>query len=115
MITDMIVRLIPAIMIVEGAHSDTISANGERGILQITEICVQDVNRIVGEQRYVHEDAHDDAKAREICIIYLSHYGGKDATYEKLARIWNGGPKGYKKQTTVKYWELIQNILEEKG
>ena len=33
---------------------------------------------------------------------------------EKVARIHNGGPKGYKKTATVKYWKKVQILLDER-
>ena len=32
-------------------------------------------------------------------------------TDEDRARIWNGGPNGYKKQATVKYWKKVKEHL----
>jgi hypothetical protein len=31
--------------------------------------------------------------------------------FEKLARIHNGGPNGYKKAATLSYWRMVQGIL----
>ena len=30
---------------------------------------------------------------------------------EKIARIHNGGPKGYKKRATNAYWRKVQKVL----
>ena len=72
--------------------------NGEdaRGIAQITPIFIVDINRILGEKRYVHDDAWDVDKSRAMFDIYNAHYhplGGP----ERIARCWQGGPKAHKK------------------
>jgi len=89
-----------------------------KGILQIWDVVVSDVNRIY-KTSYVHDDAFDPKKARDIANKYLTFWGkhytkktGKAPTYEVYARIWNGGPTGYKKEATVKYWTKVKNILK---
>jgi len=51
----------------------------------------------------------NDPKVRE------KHYWrtGKRPTIEDYARIWNGGPNGYKIQATVKYWNKVKKELED--
>ena len=61
---------------------------------------------------YTHADALDPEKARAICRAYLSIYCterrlGRKPTMEDAARIWNGGPNGYKKASTEKYWQKV--------
>ena len=80
------------------------------GALQIHDIAIRDVNRVYGSS-YSHADALDRDKAYTICKLYLTHWGkyytrktGKPPTPEVYARIWNGGPTGWKKPSTVKYW-----------
>lgn len=80
------------------------------GVLQIRVEVVKDVNRVY-RTRYVHRDALDPKKSFEICRLYLSYWGrhyeketGNKPTDEVLARIWNGGPRGWKKKSTRKYW-----------
>ena len=98
------------------------------GILQIGELCVEDVNRIYKLEGTDHEyqiwDAYNVKKSKEICKRYLSHWGNKyeqetkamgQSTFEAYARIWNGGPRGYKKEATDKYWERFQSKAKEMG
>lgn len=80
------------------------------GVLQIQMVVIDDVNRIY-KTKYVHKDALDKKKAFEICRLYLGYWGaqykkktGKEPTDEVLARIWNGGPNGWKKKATDDYW-----------
>jgi len=115
----MIARLIPALIQVESnGDSKAIGDKGKAlGQLQIWSVVVQDANRI-GKRSYVHTDAYDTAKAVDICTIYLTYYGkrytkatGKACTLEVLARMWNGGPKGYTKSSTNKYWYKVKAML----
>ena len=80
------------------------------GILQIQWNAIQDVNRKFGTQ-YTHEDAFDVACAEEIFILYIDIWTkhlekreGREATPEDIVRIWNGGPTGYKRDSTLKYF-----------
>ena len=40
---------------------------------------------------------------------YMAAYGVKGD--EARARIWNGGPQGYRKKATLKYWKKVQIAL----
>lgn len=84
---------------------------GEVGPLQ-TRLCViQDLNR--WGYVYTLDDARDLDKAKQICRIYLAHYAtrerlGHEPTVEDMARIWNGGPDGWKKRATRPYWQKVR-------
>lgn len=108
--------LLKAISIVESKSDDTaVGDNGKAiGRYQIWETYVNDVNRFA-KTSYVWTDAKDPLKAKQIVILYLNYYGaryerltGKKATFEVLARIHNGGPNGYKKTATEKYWNKVK-------
>jgi len=106
--------LIAALIIVESdGNPNAVGDKGQAiGILQIHPICVQDVNRILGEEKYTLIDRLDPIKSVEICIVYLNYYG-KDKSVEQLARIWNGGPKGFKRKSTLPYWDKVKKVIEE--
>ena len=111
-----------------GGHwqsTDKPGSFGEVGIAQIRKVCVDDVNRILkskgAKERYTYKARLSIKKSREMFYIYIGnyakHYGktqGKVASYEVKARIWNGGPNGWKKQSTVKYWKKVRKELEGK-
>lgn len=78
------------------------------GILQISRVVVADVNRITGTRYKWPDDCFDPAKSVKICTAYLSHYGGKDASDQKLARIWVGGPDGNSRASTAGYWKRVK-------
>tara|TARA_Y100000034_G_scaffold56340_1_gene69011 strand:+ start:732 stop:1154 length:423 start_codon:yes stop_codon:yes gene_type:complete len=63
-----------------------------------------------------YEDVLNKEYARKIILAYWDRYAtkkrlGHEPTLEDLARIHNGGPNGYKKESTVKYWEKTKNIM----
>lgn len=102
--------LLDALIWVESKGDPTaLGSCGDRGILQITPILVQEVNRL-SDIKYTHDDAWDPEKSKEMFYIIAHHYCPQH-DYEKMARIWNGGPKGYKKSQTLKYWDKVKNVL----
>lgn len=112
--------LLPALAGVESNNNaHAIGDNGcAVGILQIHPGYVQDVNRIAGTN-FTLEDRKCADKSFQMATIYLQHYGkayyhttGKTPTLEVLARIHNGGPCGYKKQVTIKYWTKVRRKLK---
>ena len=82
-----------------------------RGIAQIRAIMVDDVNRIVGSDKYTHDDAWCAEKSREMFDIYNSNYHPKGDAH-RISRCWNGGPTGHKKKATEKYWLKVKAELE---
>jgi hypothetical protein len=87
------------------------------GCLQIRPIMVREVNRILkmkGEEyRFKMKDRWDRKKSLEMFWIWRD-YHHPDSDYEIIARNWNGGPNGYKKKSTERYWEKVNRCLEEK-
>ncbi len=81
------------------------------GAYQIHKIYVDDCNRIIGETYFNYHDRWSRVQSRHMAITYLSHYG-KGRSLEDIARIHNGGPNGYKKISTKKYWLKIKNYLD---
>lgn len=111
--------LLILIVVIRGVESSNGLASANQ--LQIREICVQDVNRIYGTS-YTMQDAYDYRKSREIAELYLTYWGeayrrktGRPPDYETFARIWNGGPNGWKKPSTLEYWKKVRRgiIIEE--
>ena len=111
--------LIPILIVVEsGGQNDAVGDNGNAvGCLQIWKIVVDDVNRIQKQEVFTYADRLSRPRSVRMAQIYLTHYGqayerktGHRANMEVLARCWNGGPNGYKKQSTVKYWNKVKSI-----
>ena len=115
----LILSLLPAIATVESNNDNhAIGDNGRSvGCLQISAACVEDVNRIY-HTAYTLDDRLDELQSMRIAQSYLTYYGhayerrtGKKPTAEVLARIWNGGPKGYEKSATLPYWRKVERAM----
>ena len=112
--------LVTAPIHVESRGND--SAIGDRhlvgneavGALQIRPIMVREVNRILkiqkSDKRFTLKDRFEREKSIEMFYIW-KNYHHKDSEPEVIARNWNGGPKGYKVNRTVKYWNKVENQL----
>jgi len=81
------------------------------GIAGIRPICVRDVNRIIGREKYTLADRLNVAKSYEMFCAYVYHYGRRGGP-EQWARIWCGGPDGPKQACTAPYWRKIQQALK---
>lgn len=87
------------------------------GCLQIRQPVCDDVNRSFGTAYKADQMLGN----REISIWMFGKYMelwatkqnvGGDVTDEHRARIWNGGPKGFKRTSTVGYWEKVKKALQ---
>jgi len=106
--------LISAMMLVEsGGYAGAVGDGGRAlGVLQIHAGVVADVNQYYGTT-YTHADAFDHFAAIRICRLYLAMHVPRNATPEIYARIWNGGPHGNKKASTLKYWKKVEQKYNE--
>lgn len=113
-------RLVSALIQVESSGRDhAIGDNGRAvGCLQIHPILVEDVNTILARRgsstRFTLADRLNRQKSVAMLEVYLSHYGqrlGRKATEQDLARIWNGGPSGWKRSSTLRYWAKVSSKL----
>ncbi len=114
--------LLNALIFVESRGND--SAIGDRhlvgneavGALQIRPIMVKEVNRICkrigSHQRFTLKDRFDRQKSIHMFMIW-KEFHHKDSDAEKIARNWNGGPKGYKISRTEKYWLKVEKQLND--
>ena len=110
-------QLITALIAIESNGDDSAIGDGGLavGCLQIHPIMVRDINRILGRQyincAYIYKDRHSRTKSIEMCKIYFGHYC-RDMSNEHKARCWNGGPNGWKKESTKPYWAKVKARLE---
>ena len=121
----LIIALLPILCQVESGNNPAALGDYSRGeyraigVLQIWKIVVDDVNRIQKKEVFTYKDRSDRLKSLRMAEIYLTHYGrhlekkGVEVNIEVLARVWNGGPTGYKKKSTEKYWEKVKKELEK--
>lgn len=113
-----------AIAMVESNHDNTkVGQDGEIGMYQITRTYVHDVNRItmIGGVPVSFDFKLHDRTNLDLCRVMMSMYWQHYATFERLghkptfedkARIHNGGPDGWKKASTLKYWHKVKTVLE---
>jgi len=107
-------RLINAIHMVESSgRTGPILGDGGAalGPLQIHRACWQDAN-LPGK----YEDCADLEYSKRVFRAYMSRYAtarriGRTVTDEDRARIWNGGPNGYKKFITITYWKKVKGHM----
>jgi len=112
-------ELVDALIIAESNGNDNaIGDNGKAiGCLQIWEIYHTDAierSRIGGS----YKDCFNRDYAIKVFDAYMKRYAREAWTNpakfdaEKVARIHNGGPRGYKKKATQKYWKKVQIVLD---
>lgn len=75
---------------------------------------IDDVNDHYGTS-YTAADRNDPVKSQEIYRLYLQRYGrafynrhGRNPTDEEYWRMWNGGPRGYTRPSTLQYVQAIR-------
>jgi len=116
-----IMTLILALIAVESSGND--HAIGDEGLaygcLQLHAAYVADAAEYAGED-WTHEDAFDRETSIEIVLAYMDRYAterriGRTVTIADVARIHNGGPDGYKKAATLKYFDKVEAELISRG
>ena len=105
--------LLNAIRQVESGGNDNAIGDGGKAIgpYQIHRVYWEDAVEYDKSLGGTYQDCHDPDYARRVVIAYLTRYAPKNATAEDLARVHNGGPKGYKKSGTTKYWNKVKKEL----
>lgn len=87
-------------------------------VYQIQDIYLDDLSRIY--MRIYPKSIKSDKAASEFAMVdYWKFYAhawarknrGKPITYEVLARIFNGGPNGMDKPSTLPYWRKVRKHL----
>jgi hypothetical protein len=94
-----------------------VGRDGELGMLQMTAAYVQDAAEYANKD-WTHKDAIDEVTSIRIFRAYMDRYAtddrlGRHVTWEDIARIHNGGPNGYKKESTKLYWNKIKEKYYE--
>lgn len=106
--------LVRAIHLVEtgGRTGPIMGDNGAAmGPLQIHRACWIDAN-LSGK----YEDVADLSYAKRVFAAYMARYAtvrrlGRPVTNQDRARIWNGGPNGYKRNSTLSYWAKVKEQM----
>lgn len=120
MMTATIAMLLTAMIEVESAGNDSAVGDDGRafGCLQIHKCVLADINRAYGAE-YILRDCYDRETSCLIARQYLAIYARKyaadhktTASMEVLARIWNGGPRGWENPETENYWQRVKTVIE---
>lgn len=115
--------LLAAILLVEssGNPNPPDGPNGEVGPLQIRQCVVDDVNRFYSldynNLNYTLDDMREIRNAVVVFRCYLAMYAtpsrlGRPVTDQDRARIWVGGPDGWRKKSTLPYWRKVQRAMK---
>lgn len=119
-------NFIQSVINIESNNNDSAVCMRENavGVLQIRPIMVREVNRQLRKSkidlRYTKEDRWSRDKSIEMfelmarsisCSDTLSFIGMCEVT----ARKWNGGHRGDRKKSTVKYWNKVKKELNKIG
>ena len=101
---------------IEDIEGDLHLGDPSIGVLQIRPIMVKEVNRILKRQgsdkRFKLKDRKNREKSIEMFMIWYNAYHS-ESSFEKAARNWNGGPNGWKKERTQKYWARVESYAKE--
>lgn len=90
--------------------------NKAYGSHQIRKGCLDDVNRVWGTKYRPEDMLGNRALSMKVYETYIGMYAtrkrlGRTPTMEDMARIWNGGPDGWKKSSTLAYWQRVKKFL----
>jgi len=132
--------LLTAMMTVESGGDDTKINRKEQayGCLQIRQPVIDDVNSEIFHFRQgnivnvptcmlpLHYVSLEQVLERHCAInvaeVYLTRWGdiykrrtNKEPTYEVYVRIWVGGPDGWIRESTLKYWNKVKAELKKNG
>lgn len=99
------------------AVGDKNLTNHAYGCLQIRKPVCIDVNNALGTSYKPEDMLGNRTLSKTVYTAYMDLYAtakaiGRAVTDEDRARIWNGGPTGYKKASTVIYWSKVQKALK---
>ena len=109
------------------AIAEVESENGKtsNNVYQISGRYLADVNRIRAVRtlhrlnKFNTHDRFDRTESERMMWEYLNYYGyryrmstGKNPTAEVFARIHNGGPNGWRKESTLKYWHKVKAVMD---
>ena len=125
MTSQLSIFLLALAMVESHIDDDAIGKHGEVGRYQISQIYIDDVNRIIKEKgdntTFTLQDMKNPYLAQRAILEYINYYGTKykndtgsnDVTWEVVARIHNGGPYGYKKDCTIGYWQKVKKAMDK--
>lgn len=104
----------------DNAHGDLNLEQQAYGPLQIRQPVCDDVNRVYGTSLRAEQMQGNRALSIDTFRKYMSIYATKKQlgftpTPVAMARIWNGGPKGWCRKATLGYREKFMRECVERG
>jgi len=107
-------RLLDAMYTVESSRGKVLVGDGGKAIgpYQIWHSYWQDAVEYDPSIGGVYRDCMDKAYSERIMWAYWCRYAPQGASIQDLARIHNGGSRGYKNPKTLKYWDRIKQALK---
>jgi len=115
--TELSTKFLRALNMVEasGKHGNIVGDGGRAsGGYQIHKAYWQDATSYDKSIGGSYSDVTNKVYAEKIVTAYLNRYAKQAVIsndFEKLARIHNGGPSGYKVKATLSYWKKVQKYL----
>ena len=104
--------------IVESGGDDDAVGDGGKAIgpYQIWKVYWQDAIDYDPSIGGSYRDCFNREYAERVITAYMNRYAtenriGRTPTKEDIARIHNGGPNGYRNNSTVSYWKKVENVL----
>ena len=107
----MLKSVILAMMLVESS-GDPLAHNpvcGGAGILGITEVMVEEVNRLLGHEEFTLACRWCPVRSEQMAVIFADRHGYSP---EEFARRWNAGSAWQGSQAAA-YWNRVQNARKE--
>lgn len=100
----------------DNAVGDKALADKAYGCLQVRQPCVDDVNRKLGTSYHAEQCLGNRALSVRIFQAYIAMYAterrlGRAVTDQDRARIWNGGPSGWRRKSTLAYWAKVKKAM----
>lgn len=94
--------------------------NKAYGILQIRKPCLDDYNRWNKTAWKVEDLLGNEELPRKVFKDYMKYYAtkkrlGREPTLIDMARIWNGGPNGWRKSSTRGYGAKVERLIKERN
>lgn len=90
------------------AVGDTTIKYHSYGIVQIRQSRLDDYYQRTGIQ-YTERDMFNVEKSKQVFMYYACEISHTNP--ERISREWNGGPKGMKKKSTIRYWNKVKKYL----
>lgn len=104
-----------AIIKTESEYDSTaVGRSRDIGLFQITPVYVAEVNRLLGQERFIHEDAFDTIKANEMFEI-LQAFRNPEHDIDKAIRLHNGGSAYARKvkdnMSYIRTYESVKRVI----